>query len=100
MISIILPAGENREEFLEDMNQIISWQHWIDLIKVHYPSDKRGQPPRGIETIVVECVEAMDFRINVRPSSIKMSKNIMVSAGMKISRTDNQLLAAKWNIRF
>ena len=41
-----------REEFLEAMDQTIPWQHWIDLIKEHYPSGKRGRPPRGIETML------------------------------------------------
>ena len=41
-----------REEFLEAMDQIIPWQHWIDLIKDYYPSGKRGRPPRGIETML------------------------------------------------
>lgn len=41
-----------REEFLESMDQIIPWQHWIGLIKEYYPSGKRGRPPRGIETML------------------------------------------------
>ena len=41
-----------REEFLDSMDQIIPWEHWIDLIKVYYPSGKRGRPPRGIETML------------------------------------------------
>ena len=41
-----------REEFLESMDQIIPWEQWIDLIKMHYPSGKRGRPPRGIETML------------------------------------------------
>ena len=41
-----------REEFLDSMDQIIPWEHWINLIKVHYPSGKRGRPPRGIETML------------------------------------------------
>ena len=41
-----------REEFLDSMDKIIPWEHWIDLIKVHYPSGKRGRPPRGIETML------------------------------------------------
>lgn len=41
-----------REEFLEAMDQIIPWQHWIDLIRDYYPSGKRGRPPRGIETML------------------------------------------------
>lgn len=41
-----------REEFLTAMDQIIPWQQWIDLIKTHYPSGKRGRPPKGIETML------------------------------------------------
>ena len=41
-----------REEFLEAMDKIIPWDHWINLIREHYPSGKRGRPPRGIETML------------------------------------------------
>ena len=41
-----------REEFLESMDRIIPWDHWISLIREHYPSGKRGRPPRGIETML------------------------------------------------
>lgn len=41
-----------REEFLESMDQIIPWDHWINLIRVHYPSGKHGRPPRGIELML------------------------------------------------
>ena len=41
-----------REEFLDTMNRMISWDHWIDLIKPYYPSGKRGRPTRGIETML------------------------------------------------
>lgn len=41
-----------REEFLDTMNQMIPWEHWIDLIKPYYPSGKRGRPTRGIETML------------------------------------------------
>lgn len=41
-----------REEFLESMDRIIPWEHWIDLIKDYYPSGKRGRPTRGIETML------------------------------------------------
>lgn len=41
-----------REEFLDSMNEIIPWDHWIELINEHYPSGKRGRPPRGIETML------------------------------------------------
>ena len=41
-----------KEEFLKSMEEIIPWDHWINLIREHYPSGKRGRPPRGIETML------------------------------------------------
>ena len=41
-----------REEFLDSMDRIIPWDYWIELIRAHYPSGKRGRPPRGIETML------------------------------------------------
>lgn len=42
----------SREEFLEKMDSIIPWNDWVALIKDHYPSGKRGRPPKGIETML------------------------------------------------
>ena len=41
-----------REEFLDSMDKIIPWDYWIELIREHYPSGKRGRPPRGVETML------------------------------------------------
>lgn len=41
-----------REEFLEAMDEIIPWDHWISLIRPYYPSGKRGRPPKSIETML------------------------------------------------
>ncbi len=41
-----------REEFLEAMDEIIPWKHWIDMIRPYYPSGKRGRPPRDIEVML------------------------------------------------
>lgn len=41
-----------REEFLNSMDQMIPWQYWTSLIAPHYPSGKRGRPPKQIETML------------------------------------------------
>ena len=41
-----------REEFLNTMNQMIPWEHWVDLIRPYYPSGKRGRPPKDIEIML------------------------------------------------
>ena len=41
-----------KEQFLNAMEEIIPWQHWISIIEPYYPSGKRGRPPVGIETML------------------------------------------------
>ena len=41
-----------REEFLDQMDEIIPWGSWIELIAPYYPKGKRGRPVRGIETML------------------------------------------------
>jgi IS5 family transposase len=41
-----------REEFLDIMDEIIPWDEWVNLIKPHYFSGKRGRPPKGIEKML------------------------------------------------
>jgi len=41
-----------RELFLEQMDKIIPWADWVDMITAYYPSGKRGRPPIGIETML------------------------------------------------
>lgn len=41
-----------RENFLENMDKIIPWKRWVDLISPYYYSNTRGRPPIGIETML------------------------------------------------
>lgn len=41
-----------REEFVETMDEIVPWKKWIEIIRPHYPSGKRGRPVKGIETML------------------------------------------------
>lgn len=41
-----------REEFLEIMDEIISWDEWVGVIEPYYPKGKRGRPPMGIEKML------------------------------------------------
>ena len=41
-----------RELFLEQMDKIIPWADWVDMIAAYYPPGKRGRPPIGIETML------------------------------------------------
>jgi IS5 family transposase len=41
-----------KDMFLEEMDKIIPWKAWVDMIRPWYPSGKRGRPPIGIETML------------------------------------------------
>ena len=41
-----------REEFLENMDEIIPWEEWACVIEPYYPRGKRGRPPMGIENML------------------------------------------------
>jgi IS5 family transposase len=41
-----------KDMFLEEMDKIIPWKAWVDMIRPWYPPGKRGRPPIGIETML------------------------------------------------
>lgn len=41
-----------REEFLDSMDDMIPWGHWVGIIRPYYPSRKRGRPPKSIEAML------------------------------------------------
>ena len=41
-----------REQFLQMMDKIVPWDHWVEIIRPYYPNGKRGRPTRGIETML------------------------------------------------
>lgn len=41
-----------RETFLDAMEEIIPWSHWIEMIRPYYFQNKKGRPARGIDTML------------------------------------------------
>ncbi|MDR3644781.1 MAG: transposase [Clostridia bacterium] len=41
-----------RELFLEQMEDIVPWKRWVDLIEPYYPKGRHGRPPKGIEVML------------------------------------------------
>lgn len=50
-----------REKFLKIMDEIISWNEWVDVIKPHYPNGKYSRPPMGIEKNAAD-LSALEYR--------------------------------------
>ena len=41
-----------RDLFLSTMEEIIPWEEWLEMIRPHYPSGKRGRKPKDPETML------------------------------------------------
>ena len=41
-----------RELFLNKMEEIISWEKWVEQLRPFYPSGKKGRPPKDLETML------------------------------------------------
>lgn len=47
-----------REKFLSEMEQVIPWQRWLELIEPHYPKKGNGRPPMPMESMLrVYCLQ-------------------------------------------
>lgn len=41
-----------RDKFLKQMDKILPWTDWMEMISPHYPKGRNGRPVRGIETML------------------------------------------------
>ena len=47
-----------REKFLNEMDQVIPWQRWLELIEPHYPKKGNGRPPMPMESMLrIYCMQ-------------------------------------------
>lgn len=46
------PKRTRRQQFLQDMEQVIPWREWISRIAPHYPTAGRGRRPFALETML------------------------------------------------
>ena len=37
-----------KDEFLRQMDKMIPWAEWVEMIRPYYPKGERGRPVRGI----------------------------------------------------
>jgi transposase, IS5 family len=46
------PKRTKREKFLDEMEQVMPWQRWVERIAPHYPVAGRGRRPFPLETML------------------------------------------------
>ena len=53
-----------KDEFLRQMDKMIPWTEWIEMIRPYYPKGERGRPVRGIETMTRMYLLQMWFNLS------------------------------------
>ncbi len=60
-----------REQFLEEMEQVVPWRDRCALIEPHYPKAGNGRPPVGVERML----RIYFLQHHLYPFSSKVSKS-------------------------
>ena len=53
-----------KDEFLRQMDNMIPWTEWVEMIRPYYPKGERGRPVRGIETMTRMYMLQMWFNLS------------------------------------
>lgn len=47
-----------REKFLNEMDQVVPWQRWLEIIEPYYPKKGKGRPPMPMESMLrIYCLQ-------------------------------------------
>lgn len=66
------------------MDEMIPWDHWVDIIRPYYPSGKRGRPPKNIEGML--CMYLMQNWFNLSDEAVlnRLISKILVGEVRKV----------------
>ena len=53
-----------KDEFLRQMDKMIPWTEWVEMIRPYYPKGERGRPVRGTETMTRMYLLQMWFNLS------------------------------------
>ena len=53
-----------KDEFLRQMDKMIPWTEWVEMIRPYYPKGERGRAVRGIETMTRMYLLQMWFNLS------------------------------------
>ena len=53
-----------KDEFLRQMDKMIPWTEWVEMIRPYYPKGERGRPVLGIETMTRMYLLQMWFNLS------------------------------------
>jgi IS5 family transposase len=89
-----------KELFLNAMDDIIPWEHWVSIIEPYYPSGKRGRPPVGIETMLRMYLLQCWFSLSDEGIEDAIYDSYAFRSFLKINFNDEQVPDATTLLKF
>lgn len=89
-----------REQFLDAMDRIIPWNHWIEIIRPYYPNGKRGRPPKGIELMLRMYLLQIWFTLSDEGLEDAIYDSYAMKSFLKIDFTTEQVPDATTLLKF
>ena len=80
-----------RESFLDSMNEIIPWSHWIDIIRPYYYNKKRGRHPIDIEIMLRMYLMQNWFNLSDEGMEEAIYDSYAMRSFLKINFIDEQV---------
>lgn len=89
-----------REEFLDEMDKIIPWSHWVELIRPYYFNNVRGRKPVGIETMLRMYLMQVWFSLSDEGIEDSIYDSYAMRSFMHIDFTEQQVPDATTLLKF
>ena len=89
-----------KEKFLQEMNDIIPWADWVNMILPYYPKGKRGRPPRGIEVMLRMYLLQIWFNLSDEGLEDAIYDSYAMRKFLKINFLDEQVPDATTLLKF
>ena len=89
-----------REEFLDSMDEIIPWSHWISLIQPYYYNNKRGRRPIDIEIMLRMYLMQNWFNLSDEGMEEAIYDSYAMRKFLKINFLDEQVPDATTLLKF
>ena len=89
-----------REEFLNSMDKIIPWAHWIGIIQPYYYNNKRGRKPISIEVMLRMYLMQNWFNLSDEGMEEAIYDSYAMRSFLKINFIDEQVPDATTLLKF
>ena len=89
-----------KEVFLDQMDRLIPWEGWLDLIRPCYPEGKRGRPPKDLELMLRMYLVQNWFRLSAEATEDAVYDSYAMRKFLHLDFTSQQVPSATTLLKF